>query len=96
MGRGEQVDTAPHQRGTCCIQSLHIECIMRTNINIDDALMEEAQKLTGLPTKKAVVTEALQLLVRLRRQAKIKDLVGKVRWEGDLDQMRGRRKPEGE
>jgi Arc/MetJ family transcription regulator len=61
---------------------------MRTNIDIDDKLMADAQRLTGLPTKKAVVEEALKLLVQLRNQARIRELRGKVRWEGDLDAWR--------
>jgi Arc/MetJ family transcription regulator len=51
---------------------------MRTNIEIDDALLTAAQKLTGLKTKRAVVEEGLKTLVRLRQQAKILDLAGKV------------------
>ena len=61
---------------------------MRTNIEIDDELMKKALALSGLRTKKAVVEEALKLLIRLRDQRKILELAGKVKWEGDLDQMR--------
>lgn len=61
---------------------------MRTNIEIDDKLMADAQRLSGLPTKKAVVEEALRLLVRIKNQQSIRELRGKVRWEGDLDAMR--------
>ncbi len=61
---------------------------MRTNINIDDNLMEEALRLSGLKTKRAVVEAGLQTLVRLKRQMKILDLAGKVEWIGDLDEMR--------
>jgi Arc/MetJ family transcription regulator len=61
---------------------------MRTNIDIDDALMAEAQRASGLPTKKAVVEEGLRLLVRLRGQETILDLAGKVRWTGDLEESR--------
>jgi Arc/MetJ family transcription regulator len=61
---------------------------MRTNIEIDDELMNEALALTGLRTKKAVVEEALATLIRLRGQAKLRELRGKVHWEGDLDEMR--------
>ena len=43
---------------------------MRTNIEIDDELMAQALKLTGLPTKRAVVEEGLRLMVRLRKQAR--------------------------
>jgi Arc/MetJ family transcription regulator len=61
---------------------------MRTNIDIDDELMAKALKASGQRTKKAVVHEALELLVRLRGQRKILDLAGKVNWEGDLDELR--------
>ena len=61
---------------------------MRTNIVIDDELMERAKKVTGLKTKRAVVEAGLRGLVRLEGQQKIRALRGKVRWEGDLEQMR--------
>jgi Arc/MetJ family transcription regulator len=64
---------------------------MRTNIEIDDELMKKALALSGLRTKKAVVEEALKLLIRLRDQRKILELAGKVKWESDLDQMRRNR-----
>lgn len=67
---------------------------MRTNIDIDDELIGKAMELTGLRTKKAVVDEALKLLVQLKEQEKLKDLFGKVKWEGDLDQMRRNRFPD--
>lgn len=58
---------------------------MRTNIDIDDELIEEALRLTGLKTKRAVVEQGLQTLIRLKRQRKILDLAGKVHWEGNID-----------
>ena len=61
---------------------------MRTNIVIDDALMKKAQKLGGFNTKKDTVEAGLKLLVRLKEQAKIKNLKGKLNWEGDLDASR--------
>ena len=57
---------------------------MRTNIEIDDALMKAALKASGLSTKRAAVEEGLRLLVRLKRQSDVRRLRGKVRWEGDL------------
>ena len=51
---------------------------MRTNVEIDDKLMQEALRLTGCKTKRAVIEEGLETLVRLKRQAKILDLGGKV------------------
>lgn len=61
---------------------------MRTNIVIDDSLMEEALKLTGAKTKKEAVELGLRTLVQLKRQERIKPYKGKLKWEGDLDQMR--------
>ena len=62
---------------------------MRTNIVIDDALMGEARRLTGMKTKRDTVELALKTLVRLKKQERIKDFRGKLEWEGDLDSMRG-------
>ncbi len=61
---------------------------MRTNIDIDDTLMQRALRATGLPTKKAVVEEGLRLLVKLHRQKSILALGGKVAWQGHLDTLR--------
>ena len=62
---------------------------MRTNIVIDDRLMADALKATGLGTKKEAVEEGLRLLVRQNKQQAIRELRGKLKWEGDLDEMRG-------
>lgn len=64
---------------------------MRTNIVIDDDLIEEALLLTGLPTKRAVVEEGLRTLIRLHKQKKVRELFGKLHWEGDLNAMRENR-----
>jgi Arc/MetJ family transcription regulator len=61
---------------------------MRTNNVIDDELVAEAQRLTGISTKRGVVEEALQLLVRLKRQEAVKTWRGKLSWAGDLETMR--------
>lgn len=55
---------------------------------IDDELMSRAMVATGLKTKKAVVEEGLRALVQLREQGRIRDLRGKVCWQGDLGAMR--------
>ncbi len=68
---------------------------MRTNIEIDDALIRAAMQASGLKTKRAAVEEGLRLLIRLKRQSEVRSLFGQVRWEGDLDQSRaGRALPE--
>lgn len=61
---------------------------MRTNIVIDDELMAQALKATGLETKKDVVEQGLKLLVQRKRQQSIRTLRGNINWEGDLDEMR--------
>jgi Arc/MetJ family transcription regulator len=61
---------------------------MRTNIVIDDELMKQVLKLTGLKTKREAVEAGLKTLLRLKRQEQIRDYRGKLRWEGDLDAMR--------
>ncbi len=61
---------------------------MRTNIEIDESLIKEAMKASGLTTKKAAVEEGLRLIISLKKQEGIKSLRGKVKWEGDLDKMR--------
>ena len=61
---------------------------MRTNIEIDDTLMAEAQKVSGHATKKQTVEEALRLMVRLRRQHEVRAAFGKYRWRGNLAQSR--------
>jgi Arc/MetJ family transcription regulator len=64
---------------------------MRTNIEIDDELMNKALAAGEAKTKKAVVEEALKLYVGLKAQAGIRKLRGTIQWEGDLDEMRRNR-----
>lgn len=61
---------------------------MRTNIVIDNGLMQRAMKATGLLTKKAVVEEGLRQLIKVKGQEGIRRLRGKVEWKGDLGVMR--------
>ena len=61
---------------------------MRTNIVIDDKLMKDALKATGVKTKREAVELGLKTLVDLRRQEQVRQLRGKITWEGDLDAMR--------
>jgi Arc/MetJ family transcription regulator len=61
---------------------------VRTNIVIDDELMADALKATGLKTKREAVELGLRTLVRLRRQAEIRNYRGRLPWDGDLDAMR--------
>jgi Arc/MetJ family transcription regulator len=61
---------------------------VRTNIIIDDKLMQDTLRATGLKTKRAAVETGLRTLLRLRRQENIRRFRGKLDWQGDLDQMR--------
>lgn len=61
---------------------------MRTNIVLDDKLIERAQKLTGIKTKREVVHEALRTLILLREQSEIRSLRGQLKWEGNLHEQR--------
>jgi Arc/MetJ family transcription regulator len=61
---------------------------MRTNIVIDDELMKEAMELSGLKTKREVVDLALRRFIQLKKQEEIRNWRGKLRWEGDLEEMR--------
>jgi len=61
---------------------------MRTNIVIDDKLMDDALKATGLTTKKEAVEMGLKALIRMKKQEKIRKFKGALSWEGDLSEMR--------
>lgn len=61
---------------------------MRTNIIIQDSLMAEALKLTGLKTKREAVELGLKLLIRLKRQEAIRQYRGQLHWEGNLETTR--------
>lgn len=61
---------------------------MRTNVVVDDDLMETALKISGFRTKKAAIEEGLRLLVQVKKQKEISQFRGKLRWSGNLDEMR--------
>lgn len=61
---------------------------MRTNILIDDTLIADVLKVTGLKTKREAVEQGLKTLLQLKQQEAIKAFKGKLNWEGDLDSMR--------
>ena len=61
---------------------------MRTNVVIDDELMERALKASGKKTKKEAIQEGLRLLVRMKDQERIRTFRGKLKWTGSLDEMR--------
>lgn len=64
---------------------------MRINIEIDDDLMDEALNVSGFKTKKETIEEGLKLLIQQKKQDSIKSLRGKLRWEGNIDEMRADR-----
>jgi Arc/MetJ family transcription regulator len=64
---------------------------MRTNVVIDDKLMRDTLRVTGLKTKREAVDQALRTLLRLRKQAEIRRFRGKLDWQGDLDAIRSGR-----
>jgi Arc/MetJ family transcription regulator len=64
---------------------------MRTNIVIDDKLMKDTLRATGLKTKREAVELGLRTLLRLRKQGEIRRLRGKLDWQGDLNAMRSDR-----
>jgi Arc/MetJ family transcription regulator len=61
---------------------------MRTNIEIDDKLMADTLRVTGVKTKREAVELGLRTLLRLRQQEEIRRFRGKLAWEGDLSAMR--------
>jgi Arc/MetJ family transcription regulator len=60
----------------------------RTNIVLDDRLVEHCLKLTGIKTRKHLIDYALRELLRHENQTKILELRGNVQWEGDLSKFR--------
>jgi Arc/MetJ family transcription regulator len=65
-----------------------LEVDMRTNVVIDDDLMESALRVSGLRTKKDAIEEGLKLLVQVKSQKEIRGFRGKLKWSGSLDEMR--------
>ncbi len=61
---------------------------MRTNVVIDDELMERALRSGNYRTKKAAIEQGLRILVQLNSQRRLRELKGKIHWEGDLESMR--------
>ena len=61
---------------------------MRTNVVINDDLMDSALKVSGIKTKKEAIEEGLRLLVQMKNQEKIKGFRGKLKWTGSLEEMR--------
>ena len=89
LGAGAVKDACRDDGNTLeCVRTAHLVHIMRTNIEIDDKLMSDALRLTGLKTKKEAVELGLRTLLRLRQQEELRRFRGKLQWEGDLNAMR--------
>jgi Arc/MetJ family transcription regulator len=67
--------------------------VKRTNIVMDESLVRQGLKVTGIKTRRALVHHALQELVRREKQMGVLALEGKVRWSGNLSAMRRARIP---
>jgi Arc/MetJ family transcription regulator len=64
---------------------------MRTNIDIDDDLLAEAMRVTGLPTKKATVEEALRQIVRKEQARAALAALSGIGWDGDQEDLEAMR-----
>ncbi len=87
MARGTGTADRTHRSQSTCESLPRAHCT-RTNIVLDDALIQEARELTGLQAKRAIVEEALRTLVRVQKQRRGLVLFGKLPWEGDLPAIR--------
>ena len=67
------------------IEAIHI---MRTNIVIDDKLMRDILRLTGIRTKREAVDQGLRALLRLHQQSDIRQVRGRLPWQGNLEDLR--------
>ena len=61
---------------------------MRTNIIIDDDLMDQVMAVTGVRTKREAVELGLRIVLRLQRQGEVRQMRGRLDWSGDLEAMR--------
>lgn len=61
---------------------------MRTNVYVDEELIQECRELTQLKTKKEIIDSALKEFIKLCKRRKMLELEGKIEWEGNLDEMR--------
>lgn len=77
---------------TIAVYHLHREETMRTTLNVDDEALLSAMQAAPGKTKTDVINEALREYARRRRLQELLQFEGKVRWEGDLNELRGRRK----
>ena len=81
-----------HKYVSYYVYKLEVIYMSRTNIVLDDTLVADCQKTTGIKTRRALIDHALQEILRHERQKKILELKGAVQWEGDLATWRKRRR----
>jgi Arc/MetJ family transcription regulator len=91
VGNGESYLNAEEEALDRYTRRRHIVCMKRTNILLDEQLVGKGMRLTGLRTQKALIDHALRELVRRKEQKSVLKLKGKIRWEGDLDELRANR-----
>lgn len=60
----------------------------RTNVVLDEVLVEECRQVTGIPTQRSLIDHALRELLRHGRQKKVLELKGRIAWQGDLQAWR--------
>jgi Arc/MetJ family transcription regulator len=65
---------------------------MRITLNLDDEALAGAMKVAPGKTRTEVINEALREYARRRRLLRVQEFEGKTQWEGDLDELRGRKK----
>jgi Arc/MetJ family transcription regulator len=80
-----------HKNVSYYVYKLEVIYMSRTNIVLDDTLVANCQKTTGIKTRRALIDHALQEVLRHERQKKILELKGTVQWEGGLAAWRKRR-----
>jgi Arc/MetJ family transcription regulator len=91
----QSLDRNPHQLIAASTGDVYDRAVARasvsatrTNIVIDDRLMERAMRVSGAATKRETVERGLKLLVALKRQERIRRYRGGIKWRGDLEAMR--------
>ena len=81
-----------HNNVSYYVYRLEVIYMSRTNIVLDDSLVADCQKTTGIKTRRALINHALQEVLRHERQKKVLELKGTIQWEGDLATWRKRRR----
>lgn len=91
MSRAAETALGMKKSDPTCIHfppGLDVYAMKRTNIVLDEKLVRQGLRSTGMKTRRALVDYALRELVRREKQVGLLALKGKIRWEGDLEAMR--------